>query len=311
MASTFIKPEVVAAAALGSLERDVVLPNLIWKDAVTDFRGTKNDTVSIRVPAFMDARTRTMRSNTTITVDDLDETKVDVTLTEQPYKAVGVTDEEMTLDIVDFGTQVLAPVVSSVARQIEDLVVSEMESATYEVELEFDEDDPYGALVDARTALNLHRVPAHKRFLAVGTSVEAAILKSDRLSKFDHSGSDSALRDASIGKIAGFDVVSIPALDPNVAIAGHKTAFVLSTQTPALPDGVVWKSTMMHAGFALRVLKDYVSTTVTNRFLADTFAGTATTKDHGTLDADGRFTPDADEPAILVRAVKLSLPASA
>src|SRR5690606_27518808 len=141
-------------------------------------------------------------------------------------KAIGVTDEEMTLDIENFGVQVLNPAMSSVTRKVEDLLASEISGATYETTVSLDADDRYEGLVDARIALNKANVPMGGRFLAVGSSVEAAILKSDRLSKFDQAGDADALREAQIGRIAGFTAVSVPGLDPDLAVAAHQTAFV-------------------------------------------------------------------------------------
>src|SRR5436190_16821546 len=121
MANTYIKAETVLRAALGLLEREIVLPRLVWREPdPTRFKGAKDDTVSIRLPAFMRARKRVLRGGRPITVDNLAETKVDLTLDEDIYKAVAITDEEMTLDIVDFGLQVLQPVMASVARGVED-----------------------------------------------------------------------------------------------------------------------------------------------------------------------------------------------
>jgi hypothetical protein len=110
-----------------------------------------------------------------------------------------------------------------------------MAAATPEVTVTLDEDDPYLGLVDARIALNLASVPASQRFLAVGANVEAAILKSDRLSKFDTSGSSEALREAIIGRIAGFTAVTAIGLDPDIAIAAHRTAFPLALVRPTCP----------------------------------------------------------------------------
>lgn len=313
MANAFIKAEQVAAQMLGVLERELVLPTMVWRDAVTDFKGAKNDTVSLRVPAYTTARTRTMRSATGITIDELDETKVDVTLDTHVYKAIRVTDENMTLDITDFGAQVTAPSMGAVSRSVEDLIATEMTNSTPEVSLLITETDPYLELVDARIALNDASVPAGQRFLACGSSVEAAILKSDRLSKFDQSGSSDALREAIIGRIAGFTAVSVPGLDPDIAIAAHRTAFVLSTQAPVVPAGASWGAAASYRGFALRTLRDYLpddSAGPADRLLVDTFAGTDTVLDRGTIDVNGKFQPDAAEDPILVRAVKLTLASS-
>lgn len=311
MANTFIKAERIVSTMLGVLQRDLVLPNLVWKDPPeVNFVGAKNDTVTIRLPAYTNARTRTLRAGTPLTVDELDETSVDLKLDTDVYKAVGVTLEELTLDVVDFERQVAVPATASVARGVEDALALEMAAADYETDVLIDEDDPYLALVDARIALNKANVPIGGRFLAVGSSVEAAILKSDRLSKFDQSGSDTALREASIGRIAGFTAVSVPSLDPDIAIAAHQTAFALVTKAPAVPQGAVTGASRSFGGFSMTAIQDYDFINTKDRFAAHVFAGTGVVKDRGTLDDDGRFVPsdDGTDTPILTRAVRVHLP---
>lgn len=309
MANEFIKAQKVVRTILGMLEREITLPALVWRDAGGSFVGVANDTISLRVPAYTTSRTRTLRGGRPITLDNLTETKVDVTLDTDVYKAVAITDEEMTLDIVDFGTQVLTPVVHSVARGVEDSLADTISGADYETVVDLDEADPYLGIVDARLALNNANVPTGGRFLAVGSNVEGAILKSDRLSKFDQSGSDTALREALIGRIAGFTAVSYPALDPDIAIAAHQTAFVLSMQAPTVPDGVTWGESQSYAGLSMRVIRDYDFLNVQDRLLADVFVGSNIVEDRGTLDANGKFTPSIDGTAdpIFIRAVELTL----
>lgn len=314
MANSFVKAEQVVAGMLGVLERDTVLANLVWKDPVPSFRGAKDDTVSIRLPAYTSARTRTMRSSTALTVDELDETKVDVVLGTHVYKAIGVTDEEMTLDIVDFGQQIIAPAMTSVVRKVDDSLAAELSNATYEVEETLDEEDPYLGILAARIDLNNANVPLAGRFLAVGSNVELALLGSDRLSKVDQAGDNSALREATIGRIAGFTAVSVPGLDPDIAVAAHKTAFVLSLAAPVVPGGATWGETRTYKGMSLRVLRDYDPTPAAggppkDRLLVDTFMGTGVTEDCGAIGEDGRFVPseDGEDEPILVRAVKCTL----
>lgn len=308
----FIKAQKVVLAALGLLEREITLPALVWRDAGGSFVGVANDTISLRVPAYTNARTRALRGGRPITLDSLDETKVDVTLDTDVYKAVSVTDEEMTLDIADFGMQVLTPMVHAVARGVEDSLGDTMVGADYEVTVDLEEDDPYLGIVDARTALNDAKVPRSGRFLAVGSNIEAAILKSDRLSKFDSTGDsvNSALREALIGRIAGFTAIGHDSLDPDVAIAAHQTAFVLSMQAPVVPDGVTWGESQSYAGLSMRVIKDYDFLNVQDRCLADVFVGSNTVKDRGTIDENGKFQPSVDgsDSPILVRAVMCTLP---
>jgi hypothetical protein len=168
VANAFIKAQRVVTTALGMLEREITLPALVWRDAAGSFVGAANDTISIRIPSYATARTRALRGGRPITLDNLDETKVDVTLNTDVYKAVAVTDEEMTLDIADFGVQVLTPIVHAVARGVEDSLESTMTSATYETNVTLNASDPYLGIVEARKALNDSFVPMSDRFLAIG-----------------------------------------------------------------------------------------------------------------------------------------------
>lgn len=319
MANSFIKAEQVIAQMLGVLERETVLASLVWRDPVPSFKGAKDDTVSLRLPAYMSARTRVLRSGTALTVDELDETKVDITLDTHVYKAIGVSDEEMTLDIVDFGQQITTPAMNSIVRKVDDALAAEMADATYEVEEALDPDDPYIGILKAKLDLDKASIPGGGRFLAVGSNVEEALLSSDRLLRFDSTGDsgNAALREATIGKIANFTAVSAPGLDPDVAIAAHRTAFVLCLVAPVVPTGATWGETRSYKGMSLRVLRDYDPTPAAggppkDRLLTDTFMGTGVTEDRGTVDGDGRFVPTEDGTAdpILVRAVKCTLTGS-
>lgn len=290
MAVDVIKAERIAAASLGLLEREIVLPALVWRDAVGDFAGAAGDTVSIRVPARTTARSRTLRGNRPtasegegiITMDSLTETKVDVTLDEDYYNAVPITDEELSLDITNFGQQVLAPQVRAVAEGLENKLAAEMLGASYATTLTLDTADPYNTLVDARVALNKENVPMSERTCVVGADLEGYFLKSDHIARVDASGSDSALRDAVIGRVAGFGNVYVSnALPPDVGFCFHRTAYVLSMRAPAVPDGASYGSSQTYQQMAMRWLRDYDFRNVQDRSLVDTYVGT-------NIVADGR-----------------------
>jgi len=312
MSNNFILAEKVIFAALGLLERQITLPALVWTDAFANWEGNRNDTITLRVPAYQVARSRALRGGAAITIDDNDETSVNVTLSTEVYKAIAVTDAEMTLDIADFGMQILDPAVHSVARGLEDLIASTMSSATYETALTIDPTDPYASLVRARNALNKANVPFGERFLAVGSNVEENILLSSRFSKYDGAGqiAETALAEATVGRIAGFQVVTHQALDPDTAIAGHKTAFAMPMRTPVVPNGVTWGASASFAGLAMRAIRDYDFANTRDRLLVNAFAGCSPVTDVGTIDAHGRFVPDPTGAAtpIFVRAVKMTQP---
>lgn len=292
MANSFIKPERIAAQALGLLEREIVIPSLVWRNAGGSFQGAAGDTITIRVPARTTARTRQLRGTrpTTsegagiITMDELTETSVDVTLDTDVYSAVPITDEELTLDITDFGAQIAEPQVRAIAEGVENAVVAEMTGATYantvNIASATASADIYDALVDARVHLNKANVPMSERYLVVGSDFEGVLLKSDDLHQVDRSGSSSALRDAVIGSIAGFSQVVVSnALPADEAYAFHRTAYVLSMQAPAIPTGATYGASRSAFGLAMRWIRDYDFRNVQDRSLFDVYIGTNTVSD--------------------------------
>ena len=312
MANTFLKADKIAATALGVLEREIVLPALVWRNAGGNFQGAFGDTISLRVPARTTARSRQLRGARPtegdnpanapagiITMDSLTETKVDVTLDEEVYNAIPITDEELTLDIVDFGPQVLQPQVRAVAEGLENKLAEEMTGASYATVLTLEEDqDPYEVFIDARKALNVANVPMNDRIAVVGAELEARILKSEHLSHADKSGDNTALRDAEIGRYAGLPrIYTSNALPEDVGFVFHRTAYVMSLQAPVVPAGVTYGSSQSFESLAMRWIRDYDFRNVQDRSLVGTYVGT-------NIVADG---PEVEGDPTFVRAVKIEL----
>ena len=296
MANTFIKATQVVQMARLLLQREIVLPRLVWSDFTKQqFQYAYNDTVTMAVPAVMDARTRTLRSETGLTADDLTETSVDVKLDTHVYKLLNITDEQLTLDIRDFGSQVLQPQIRAVAEGLEDVIAAELAAApvTAAQTINFAEatDDPYRVLLQARKILNDFNVPMNNRVLVVGSSVELAMLDNDRISKstIDAIQRD-ALVDATLSRVAGFTIVQSNALGENEAYAFHQTAIAFGAFAPAIPAGAADGSQTNSDGIGMRYLRDYNPTNATgpvDRSLVDAFAGAASVNDAlADLDAD-------------------------
>jgi hypothetical protein len=310
MANTFIKATKVVATALGVLERETVLPNLVWRDAAGDFAGVYNDTISIRIPAYVTARTRALRAAGPIAVDELTEVKVDVTLDKDVYKGIKVTDENLTLDIADFGAQILGPMLRSIVAGVEDELVDTISGATYALSGTFSEADPLGSVLSARKQLNKAFVPMTDRVLGVGADIEELILKALANRETGAPSSENALVDATVAKYGGFRIVSVPGFAPDEAYAFHKTAFVLSSRAPVVPDGATWGAAQSAGGFAIRVIKDYDALNLTDRCIGNCWIGSDVVMDDGDLNDDGQFIPEDGSGSgspILVRAVKLTL----
>lgn len=316
--NSFIKPEVYSSTALGLLERELLAPALVWNWNSAEFTGAQDDTVNIKVPGKLTARDRSLRAtgeDRKIQLDTLSETKISVKLDQFPYSAVPVTDEEMTLDITDFGSQILAPQVRAMAEKLETMMIGNITGATYadgvdelgtnatKVKGTIAIDDfygaggngIYGALVRARKTLNMRHVDANNRVLLLGADLEEELLNTPNLIKANEAGSDSALRDATIGRIAGFDAVVSNSIPANEAYVFHKTAFVMATAAPVVPDGASFGSSQSANGISLRWLKDYDANYAIDRSILDCFAGTDVVLDGGKLLRAVKLTADMDK----------------
>ena len=314
--SDFLKAEQIVATALGLLVRGSVLPGTIWRDAVGDFRGAKNDTISIRVPAYAPARTRVLRSASTRSRDDLFERKVDITLDTDVYKDVRITDEQLSLDIADFGAQVLNPVMAGIAQKITDLTAALMQGAIYQNTIPYTYGgDPVNEIaIEARRLLNAANVPQAGRSLALGGSLEAEFLGSQKFINQSQSGTTQTLREGSIGRVMGFDVFPAAELDPDEGYAYHKTAYTLSNRAPMVPAGAPFGSSQAYQGFAMRLVRVLDSATIEDILAMDSWVGLNVVTDVGAMDGD-TFTPaeDPDESGaseLFVRAVQITAAAS-
>lgn len=306
MANTYLKANRIAAAALGVLEREIVLPQLVWRDPVGPISGVAGDTVTIRVPARGVARSRPLRGarptasegEGIIQLDELTETSVDVVLDEDIYHAMAITDEELTLDITDFGQQILLPQVRAVAEGLENKLANTMVNASYantvtipraklaDGTTDSTQDwDTYRGMVEARRLLNVANVPQNDRLVVVGSDMEAAFLNDPHLNRYNQSGSASALRDATIGSIAGFGTIVVSnALPPGFGVAYHRSAFVMSMQAPVAPRGASFGATQGMAGLNMRWLMDYDLRNLQDRSVLDCYAGTGVIADGKTAE---------------------------
>lgn len=307
MAVIKAKPEKIIDFFLGMVGRELLGPDLITRVSDDFFKGAQNDTVSMRVGNLRavardyDFRTRTAP----IVLDDIEGgDTIPITLDRHVYSATGLTDEQLTLDNIEFATDVLTPQVEAVVGNYEDKVVAAFRAAqvadTVSTVLET---DPHLVAVEARRLMNAHKVaPFGGRIFLVGSDVEAAWLTSDRLANADNIGDVSAaVREATIGRLAGAPVVVHPELDPGEAYYFHKSSFVMGSVAPVAPRGAVVSAATSRNGYSARWLMDYDPNFLRDRSVVSSFIGINEILDERDANGDIVATPDN------VRIVKLTL----
>lgn len=279
MAVLKAKPEKIIEFFLAMVGRELLGPDLITRVSEDFFKGAQNDTVSMRIGNLRAvARDYEFRTRTApIVMDDIEGgDTIPITLDRHVYSATGLTDEQLTLDNIEFATDVLSPQVEAVVGNYESKVVAAFRAAQAAATVTATlSTDPHKVALEARRLMNGFKVaPYTNRVFLVGSDVEAAWLASDRLSDADKIGNVSdAVREAIIGKLAGAPVVVHPNLNPNEAYYFHKSSFVQGSVAPVAPRGAVVSAKVSRNGYAARWLMDYDPQFLRDRSVVSSFIG--------------------------------------
>lgn len=211
MAQLLITQQVgpVTNQALGILHWQTVFPRLLTRDIGVSGSLAVGATVNVPVPATLLAKK--FDRATGIVTQPITERTIPVKLEDVYDVSVELTDEEVTLDLTEFGRQVTRPAMLAIARQMEQLCVDLLQTGGSPVHPI--EPTPAGSVrsfIDATAILNQQEVPLSGRYAVVGTSLAATLKNSDHLLPVDASGSTGVLRDATIGRLAGCEVIENP-----------------------------------------------------------------------------------------------------
>lgn len=275
MPNAFEKAEKLTATFLGLLERNVLLANLVSRDAGAEYTGAKNDTVNIKRPSRLAGAEQDLRADNSagITSENLNEWSIPVQLNRHVYSAVDLSDAELTLDVTDFGAQVLAPQAYSVTRRIEKLVAGALAGAPKAGDVYLgDRGAVRRALIEARKSLNKNDVPTVGRYAVIGTDVEASLLDDPNLVQVDQSGSSDVLREGTVGRLYGFTLVVSNDVAPGAIIAFHPSAYILVNRAPVVPASAQGASQSFE-GLSARVMRDYNSHTASDRSFVSSYVG--------------------------------------
>lgn len=277
MAHTIVKPEKLAAASVGMLEQELIIPSLFQKEGIDKFKGALNDSVSVAVEGVLPHHSYGWRNDRSqpITFDEYAERKITVSFGGNFYQAVKLTDEQADMDLDGWG-KLLRPQVKAVARGLGRAAVAELTGASYAVTVGDAAANLRGALVEARRVLNAFHAPEEGRVLVVGTDFESALLNDDKLNLASNVGDAeavSALKSATIGQRFGFRIVVDQTIPGDEAYAFHPSAFIFLNAAPAVPSSVPFGATQAFEGVTMRWVRDYDPTYMHDRSVVNTYAG--------------------------------------
>ncbi len=274
MANDFLNADHIAALAVELVKKDLVLGNLVHRDYSAEFGGGTGETIRVRVPGALPARTRPGSDKTTVLVDDeIAEQSIPVTLNTLAYSSVLMSESDMSLNIEDFGRQVLLPQTTALVAYCERAILAAMQATPDTVGITLDATAPAKLFTKLRSTLRTNGVPASMPIRAVvGTDVAAALLDGPA-GTWDADASPTAEAGSPMGRVRGIWVYESNRLAADEVIGFVPNAFTLAVRAPVVPQGATTGRSFSANGFALRWVADYVSTQAADRSLLATFVG--------------------------------------
>lgn len=271
-----VKPEKLAATAVGMLEQELVIPNLFTKQGIDQFRGASDDSVSVPVEGVLPFHEYAWRNDRSqpLQFDTYNERKIVVSFGGNFYSGVKLTDEQFDMDFQGW-SKLLRVQSRAVARGLEHGAISTLKAAPYQVTVGDCAADIKGSLVEARRVLNAFHAPGD-RYMVVGTDWESLMLSADELGLAQNVGdstAESLLVEASIGSRYGFRIVVDQTIDPSSAYAFAGSGFIFSNAAPSVPQSIKAGGTASYEGIALRWLRDYDPDFLQDRSVVNTYAG--------------------------------------
>lgn len=272
----FVKPQRIVDTALAALEDTLIVPNLFHKEGIDNYKGSDDDTYHVKVEGVLPYRTYGWRNDrsTPVQFDRYTERKVPVTFGGDLISGVELTDEQALMDTTGWDKLAIKQI-EAITRGLEDGAVEALLDAPYEVVVTLDEADMRGSLVRLKSVYDRLRVKGSRR-LILGSDVEAAILLDDKITLSQNSSeavAEQALREAVIGRVAGFNLVSSVEMPNTEAVAMVESGFVITTAAPAVPRSIAHGATGSAGGFAVRWMTDYDADFQVDRSIFRMFKG--------------------------------------
>jgi hypothetical protein len=278
MANEMIKAEHVADAAELALHREIVLPALTWTDlGREDFVGAKNDTVTLRLPGSAVATVRDLRSTADVVFSELEEIPVDVTLSKDVSVDLSATLAELTLDIVPFAKRFVDPAIIGQAEGVESVIGTALDGATPADTVTWDgsASGVKAALIGASKKFQLLNVPRRGRSCVVGANAYGEFLDyASSIPNFVGNGTaDTAILEATIARLFGFNVVTSNAIDPDAVFAMAPYAIAFVAFGPDIPNGAIDGAHGSTNGIGYSVIFDYDATKRKDRMSIQSYVG--------------------------------------
>ena len=224
MSNTLLTTQQMVDASTVLLESRLIVAGALDHRTEEKFGAGTGKSVSVRTIASLQPA-GDLNEDGEAQPEDLVETKVDVVLEKHFYKTVDLTAEDMTLNIEDFSSQILDPMINSLVTSIETYTNAKLAAnAGGKTGAGFTAPTTLADCARANRWFTDHKIIPQGRFAFIGSESEEAFIQLEAFTAATY-GNDGpiALRDATIGKRLGMNFVVNPYAAEVAAIPGTLT----------------------------------------------------------------------------------------
>ena len=242
MTLTHFIPELWSASILENFRRDTVLVGMANREYEKAFTaGSK-----IHIPGIVDVKVKDYKTGAvtasggakvprTTVPDAVESTGIEITIDQEKSFDFLVDD----IDAAQANQSLDAYTKSAAAALVEDAetfltaMLTSQGTAVTGIANPTNWETAYAAILKLRGKLSAEKVPAMDRVLLINAAFEEFLLSDgSKLTSFDKSNMTDGLREATIGRLLGFDVVTSPWLDNTkpMAVAFHKSSVAYVSQ---------------------------------------------------------------------------------
>jgi hypothetical protein len=261
------------------LRRNLVLPATVSMVSGDEFAGDNGDTVTVRVRTPRSANIQAAPgADVSGDFSSISETPVEVSLVHL-FDGVNVSDEELSLELADFGMQVTEPQVAAVATGAEDELAGAINDLAADA-VDLSDANVEAYILEARETLSQNDVPFGARFAAVSPAAATLVLGIENFVRADQSGDGgTAISEAIIGRKYGFTFVESNGLTGGGSDAAitfyHRSGFAFANRPPVAPRGASSSAAIRDANIGMRQVFQYNPNVLSDQSVVSTFAGAA------------------------------------
>lgn len=251
MSNVFINTDSVAREALMLLQNNLVAVRLFDRQYEAEFTGDEAKGDTIRIKRFDEGSVQEFTS--TITQDQIDETKIDLQLEKHYDASFNVTSKQLTLNIDQFSAQLLAPRMIKIAEQVDSYALTKLKqvptvggiSAAAPAALP----SSTANIASLIQTMDEQKIPLTERLEIISPEYKAALLSIDSFVEADKRGdAGTTIREASLGHVMGMDHFMGQGVDSTTFTSGTQTAAVVNGAVAAGATSIVYDGGAVAAG---------------------------------------------------------------